>query len=95
MCIRDSYTAAPIFENCTDPVPVRLALLLDEQDEAVIVPPAIPSRPAGSASIRCGERCLERLGAAVHMIQSAKDGEKHTILNRAAYLAGGFVAGGA
>ena len=94
VCNQPIYTAAPIFENCTDPVPVRLALLLGEQDEAVIVPPAIPERPAGAASIGCGERCPERLAVAVHMIQSAKDGEKHTVLNRAAYLAGGFVAGG-
>lgn len=94
-CNQPIYTAAPIFENCTDPVPVRLALLLGDQDEAVIVPPAIPDPQRGATSIGSGERCPERLAAAVHMIKTAKDGEKHTVLNRAAYLAGGFVAGGA
>lgn len=94
-CNQPVYTAAPVFENCADPVPERLALLLGERDEAVIRPPAEPRSAFEPSEHTQGERCPERLAVCVRMIEGAADGEKHTVLNRAAYLAGGYVAGGA
>lgn len=88
------YTAAPRFEGMTDPVSVRLALLLGSRDTASIRAPVAPERPAPTASGN-GPRCPGVLGRCVAMIENAQDGEKHTRLNDAAYLAGGFVAGGA
>lgn len=94
-CNQPIYTAAPIFEGMADPVLERLYLLLGEADEADIQPPKVAPRQAAPAFTGPGERCPERLAVCVAMIHAAKDGEKHTVLNRAAYLAGGLVAGGA
>lgn len=94
-CNQPIYTAAPLFEGLADPVPERLCLLLGEVDEARIEPPKIEARPMPADFAGQGVRCPERLAVCVAMIRAAKEGEKHTVLNRASYLAGGFVAGGA
>lgn len=88
------YTAAPLFEGMIDPVPTRLALLLGERDAASVRPPVQQLAPAPAPG-NGGVRCPAVLTAATRLITQARDGEKHTALNTAAYLAGGYVGGGA
>ena len=93
-CNQPVYTAAPVFEGMADPVPERLRLLLGERDTAEIAPPQ-PKERTGGCSATAGERRPEVLQACARIIEGAREGEKHNALNRAAYLAGGYVAGGA
>lgn len=88
------YTAAPLFEGMTDPVPVRLALLLGERDAASVRPPVQQVAPVPVPGNK-GVRCPAVLKAATRLIEQARDGEKHVALNTASYMAGGYVGGGA
>lgn len=88
------YTAAPLFEGMTDPVRVRLALLLGERDAASVRPPAPQVAPVIAPGTK-GVRCPAVLSAAQRTIAHARDGEKNVELNAAAYMAGGYVGGGA
>lgn len=90
------YTAAPLFEGMTDPVPVRLALLLGDRDAASVRPPAPQVAPVIAPDTK-GVRCPAVLNAARRMIAQSvsASGRHNTALNSAAYLAGGYVAGGA
>ncbi len=91
--VQPIYIATPDFIGCADPVPERWALLLGESDVAAIRAPAAPERPQPVAA-GTAPRNPDVLGRCTRMIDAAQDGEKHTQLNRAGYLAGGFVAAG-
>lgn len=94
-CNQPIYTATPEFIGFDDPIPTRWALLLGESDVASIRAPAAPERPQPVAvAVGSAPRNPGVLGVCVRMIEAAQDGEKHTVLNRAAYLAGGFVGAG-
>ncbi len=90
------YTAAPLFEGMTDPVPVRLALLLGDRDVATVRPPVQQAAPTPAPGSK-GVRCPAVLNAAKRMIAQSvsASGRHNTALNSASYMAGGYVAGGA
>lgn len=86
------YTGPPVFEGLADPVPVRLALLLSDADHTAIRPPAPPIQPPAPTGRMA--RDPSALARCVRLIETARPGEKHAQLNKASFLAGGFVAGG-
>ncbi len=91
------YFARPSFENMVDPCPRRIALLLGDVDEAHIEAPVrTTARPIAAPAVAgqpiAAPGMLSSLCAAV---RDAVDGQKHAELNRAAFTAGGFAAGGA
>ena len=92
------YSASPIFQDCVDPVPQRLFLLLSDSDRDVasVRPPAAPVRTAYAPGA-VGERQPEKLTALAAGIRRAvEDGQpRHPAINAAAFTAGRLVAGGA
>ena len=92
------YCSTPIFEGCADPVPTRLFLMLsaDGVDVASIRPPPAAERvvvapPADGVAVRCPGKLNQIAG----MIRQASEGNRHSAILKAGYLAGGYVAGGA
>ena len=98
--VQAHYTAAPVFEGISDPMPWRLYLVPGLERVAVPDLPEPPPRPplarrapalqpgAGSAY------ALAALEAECRQIACAAEGDRHQSLNRAAFKLARFVASG-
>jgi hypothetical protein len=83
-------------EPCPDWLPIRCGYQEGERDAVSLVIPEAPTKPEPKATGK-GEAIAApwKLAGLCRAVQDAPEGEKHTALNKAAYTAGGLVAGGA